>query len=153
MTPEERLTKLGFELPPVQAPLASYVPVRIHGGILYLAGQGPLQNGAPCFVGKLGGEVTVDQGIEAARLTVLNALAAIRLAIERLDRIEAVLSLTAYVASEPDFQSQHLVANGASELLFEVLGERGRHPRVAIGTNVLPLNLPLEISMVVAICP
>ncbi|PWE27521.1 LysR family transcriptional regulator [Pararhodobacter marinus] len=153
MTPEDRLSLLGLTLPSAQAPLASYVPARQHNGILHLSGQGPLKDGAPTITGQVGGDVTLEQGIAAARLTALNALAALKAALGDLSRIVAVQSLTAYVASAPGFHSQHLVMNGASDLLVEVLGEAGRHARVAVGTNALPMNLPVELSMIVAVTP
>lgn len=153
MTPEDRLSSLGLSLPAAQAPLASYVPTRQHNGILHLSGQGPLRDGAPTVTGQLGGEVSLEQGIEAARLTALNALAALKAELGELSRIASVQSLTAYVASAPGFHSQHLVMNGASDLLVEVLGDAGRHARVAVGTNALPMNLPVELSMIVAITP
>ncbi len=153
MTPEQKLAALGLSLPPVQAPLAAYVPARLLHSVLHLSGQGPLMAGKPVMTGLLGADLTLEQGQEAARLTALNALAAIRAEIGALSRIEAILSMTAYVASAPGFHSQHLVMNGASDLFVAVLGEAGRHARVAVGTNALPLNLPVELSLIVAVAP
>lgn len=153
MTPEDRLSALGLALPPAQAPLASYLPTRQHQGLLHLSGQGPLKGGAPILTGQLGDEVSLEDGIEAARLTALNALAALKAELGELSRILSVQSVTAYVASAPGFYSQHLVMNGASDLLVAVLGEAGRHARVAVGTNALPMNLPVELSMIVAVAP
>lgn len=151
MTPEDKLEALGLELPPISMPLASYIPTRMRDHVLHLSGQGPLRDGRPEYQGKVGTDLTLEQGQEAARLTALNALATIRSELGDLSRIKAVLSMTAYVACDPDFHFQHLVMNGASDLLVEVLGDAGRHARVAIGTNVLPLNLPVEISLIVEV--
>ncbi|MCW1934252.1 RidA family protein [Pararhodobacter zhoushanensis] len=153
MTPEQTLASLGLTLPVAQGPLAAYVPARVHNGLLYLSGQGPIKDGAPTITGRLGDDVTLEQGIEAARLTALNALAAIKAEIGDLSRIEAVLNLTGYVASAPGFFSQHLVINGASELLVALLGDAGRHARAAVATPALPMNLPVEVSMIVAVTP
>lgn len=151
MTPEHRLAALGLTLPPAPAPLAVYVPLRRHRDMVWLAGQGPLRDGRPLRTGKFGAELRLEDGAELARLTALNALAALKAELGELSRIRAILHLNGYVASTPDFLLHHLVINGASELLAEVLGDAGHHARVAMGTNVLPMDIPLEISMVVAI--
>lgn len=151
MTPEEKLDAMGLTLPPAPRPIASYVPTRRHNGVLYLAGQGPMLNGEALRTGKFGAELSLDDARELAEVSALNALAAVKLEIGELSKVRAILALTGYVASTVDFFSQHLAMNGASELLVEVLGEAGKHARVAIGTNVLPMNMPMELSMVVAV--
>lgn len=151
MSTQGRLQELGIELPAVSAPIAAYVSTRLMGNVLYISGQGPMTDGKVVARGKLGHDVTVAQGIAAARLSAINALAAIAAAIGNLDRVVQIAKLNGYVNCTPDFEEQHLVINGASELLVEVLGERGRHARAAIGTNALPLGMPVEIELVVEV--
>lgn len=151
MTPSARLKELGIELPKVSAPLAAYVPTRLMGNVLYISGQGPIVDGKIVARGKLGRDMTVEQGIAAARLSAINALAAIVSAAGNLDRVVQIVKLNGYVNSDDEFEQQHLVINGASELLLDVLGDRGRHARAAIGTNSLPMGMPVEIELVVEI--
>ncbi len=151
MTPSARLKELGIELPKVSAPLAAYVPTRLMGNVLYISGQGPIVDGKIVARGKLGRNMTVEQGIVAARLSAINALAAIVSAAGNLDRVAQIVKLNGYVNSDDEFEQQHLVINGASELLLDVLGDRGRHARAAIGTNSLPMGMPVEIELVVEI--
>lgn len=151
MTPSARLKELGIELPKVSAPLAAYVPTRLMGNVLYISGQGPIVDGKVVARGKLGRNMTVEQGIAAARLSAINALAAIVSAAGTLDRVAQIVKLNGYVNSDDEFEQQHLVINGASELLLDVLGDRGRHARAAIGTNSLPMGMPVEIELVVEI--
>lgn len=144
MTSSARLKELGIELPKVSAPLAAYVPTRLMGNVLYISGQGPIVDGKVVARGKLGRDMTVEQGIAAA-------LAAIVSAAGSLDRVAQIVKLNGYVNSDDRFEQQHLVINGASELLLDVLGDRGRHARAAIGTNSLPMGMPVEIELVVEI--
>jgi len=153
MSTQQRLKELGIDLPAVSAPLAAYVPTRLSGNMLYVSGQGPMTNGKVVARGKLGRDMTVAQGQAAARLSAINALAAIVSAVGDLDRVVQIVKLNGYVNSDDDFGEQHLVINGASELLVEVLGERGRHARAAVGTNALPLGMPVEIELVVEVSP
>jgi enamine deaminase RidA (YjgF/YER057c/UK114 family) len=151
MSASARLKELGIELPAVSAPLAAYVPTRIVENMLYISGQGPIVDGKIVARGKLGRDLNIEDGIAAARLSAINALAAIASAIGDLDRVVQIAKLNGYVNSTDDFELQHLVINGASELLVDVLGERGRHARAAVGTNSLPMGMPVEIELVVEI--
>lgn len=146
-----RLEELGVKLPAVSAPLAAYVSAKRLGNTLYISGQGPIVEGKIVTQGKLGRDLSIEEGIAAARLSAVNALAAIAHAIGDLDRVKGIVKLNGYVNSADDFDKQHLVINGASEFLVSVLGERGRHARAAIGTNALPMNMPVEIELVVEV--
>jgi enamine deaminase RidA (YjgF/YER057c/UK114 family) len=151
MSIANRLRELGIEVPAVSAPLAAYMPTRIMEHTLHISGQGPMVGGKVVARGKLGRDLTVAEGIEAARLSAVNAIGAIASAIEDLDRVKQIVKLNGYVNCVDSFEEQHLVINGASELLVEVFGERGRHARAAVGTNSLPLGMPVEIELVVEI--
>jgi enamine deaminase RidA (YjgF/YER057c/UK114 family) len=151
MNANARLKELGIELPKVSAPLAAYVPTRQVGNVLYISGQGPIVDGKIVARGKLGRDISVEEGIAAARLSAINALAAIASVVGDLDRVVQIAKLNGYVNSTDDFEQQHLVINGASQLLVDVLGERGRHARAAVGTNSLPMGMPVEIELVVEV--
>jgi enamine deaminase RidA (YjgF/YER057c/UK114 family) len=148
---EERLAELGIELPPAAAPLASYVPVRIAGQLAYVSGQVPLDGGRPTVLGRLGEGLTIEQGQAAARRCALQALAALRLALGSLDRVRGIVRLDVFVASAPGFTDQPKVANGASDVLVEVVGDEGRHARAAVGVSELPLDVPVEVAVVALI--
>ncbi|MEV0198706.1 RidA family protein [Nonomuraea sp. NPDC050691] len=148
MTPEEKLAELGLTLPEVVPPLAAYVPAVRTGDLVYTSGQVPMVEGKLPFVGKLGAELTVDQGREMARICALNALAALKSEVGDLGRIVRIVKAVVFVASEPGFTGQPQVANGASELLAEVLGEAGRHARSAVGVASLPLDAPVEVELI-----
>lgn len=137
-------------LPPPPAPGADYVRAKRFGSLLFLAGQLPFVDGRLPRTGRLGDAVDVEQGRELARLAALNALAVADAELGGLQDA-TVVSLTVYVASVPEFTSQHLVADGASGVLREVLGARGEHPRTAIATPVLPLDSPVEVQLVVGL--
>lgn len=151
MTPEDRLKRLGLVLPAPPTPVANFVTAVRDGALVYLSGQGPTVDGVPAIRGKLGGEVTPEQGYEAARLCALNLLGVLRREIGDLERVRRVVKLLVFVASETGFADQPRVANGASDLLVEVFGERGRHARSAIGTSQLPFDIPVEIEMIAAV--
>ncbi len=142
---EQRLQALGIALPEAAKPLAMYVPVKQTGKILYISGQIPAVDGKPAFLGKVGEDVTLEQAQEAARLCIVNMLSVVKGHIGDLDRVRQVVSIQAIVASRTGFDQQHVVANAASQLLWDVFGEAGRHARTAVGTNQLPLNVPIEI--------
>jgi len=148
---DERLAELGLELPPAAAPLASYVPVRISGDQAFVAGQVPLEDGRVLSVGKLGADVSIEQGQEAARRCALQALAALRDALGSLDRVRGVLKLDVFVASAPGFTDLPRVADGASDLLAEIFGEQGRHARVTVGVAELPLGASVEVGLLAQI--
>ncbi|MCX4549237.1 RidA family protein [Streptomyces sp. NBC_01387] len=144
---EARLTELGLTLPAVVPPLASYQPAVQSGVYVYTAGQLPMVEGKLPLVGKVGAEVTAEDAHDLARTCALNALAAVKSVVGDLDRIERVVKVVGFVASAPDFTGQPGVLNGASELLGEVLGDRGVHARSAVGVAVLPLDAPVEVEI------
>lgn len=150
---EKRIAELGLQLPPPARPGAEYVPSKRIGNLLFLSGQGPIRNGVPLFVGQVGGDISLEEGMEAARLATLNALAAIKAAAGSLDHVEEIVQVRGFVNSAPGFFLQPQVMNSASELLVAVFGERGRHARCALGTSSLPHNIPVEIEMIVALRP
>jgi enamine deaminase RidA (YjgF/YER057c/UK114 family) len=152
--PIERLRELGYELPAAPPPMASYVPTRlvpVGGGrsLLYVAGQVPIQDGQ-LLTGRVPNEVSVEQARDAARVCALNILAQIE-AAAGLDNVEQVAQLMGFVLSADEFGDQPTVINGASDLLVEVLGDAGRHSRVALGTNALPRGVTVEIAAVVVV--
>ena len=152
-SPEARLKALGIELPPVPKPIASYVPAVRTGNLVFLAGQGPVSGGKPTITGKVGREVSEEQGSKAARATILVALAALRAEIGSLDRVARIVKVVGFVNSAPGFTRQPWVMNGASDLLAEIFGEAGRHARTSVSVNELPLDIPVEIEMTVEIKP
>ena len=145
-----RLAELGLTLPSVVPPLASYVPAVQSGNFVYVSGQLPIVDGKLPYVGKLGAEVTVEQGAELARYCALNALAAID-ALVGLGRLVKIVKLTGFVASAEGFTGQPAVINGASNLFGDVLGEIGRHARSAVGVSELPLGAPVEVEVIAEI--
>jgi enamine deaminase RidA (YjgF/YER057c/UK114 family) len=142
-----RLAELGLTLPRVVPPLAAYVPAVQSGNHVYVSGQLPMVDGKLPYVGKVGAEVTVEQGTEMARTCALNALAAID-ALVGLGRVVKIVKLTGFVASAEGFTGQPAVINGASQLFGDVLGELGRHARSAVGVAELPLGAPVEIEVI-----
>ena len=145
---EERLAELGYRLPAVGAPMAQYLPAKKVGRMIYVSGQGPYLDGKPEVVGQVGGAVTPAEARGAARLAALNGLAAVRQLTGSLDVISQVVYVRGFVNSVLGFTEQPAVIDGASELLVDVFGERGRHARAALGTSSLPGNLPVEIEMI-----
>ncbi|TXH83625.1 MAG: RidA family protein [Rhizobium sp.] len=144
---EGRLKELGIVLPQAAAPAANYVPYVISGNLLYLSGQLPMENGKIGVTGHLGKDVDVAGGQRAAELCAINILAQAKAALGGdLGRIKRLIKLNGFVASTPDFVEQHLVINGASNLLANVLGEAGKHARAAVGMAALPLNAAVEID-------
>lgn len=148
---EERLSELGIELPAAPAPVASYLPVRLAGGLAFVAGQIPLDEGALRYPGKVGAEVSIEQGVDGARRCALQALAALRNELGSLDRVRGIVKVDVFVASAPGFVDQPQVANGASDTLVEIFGEAGRHARAAVGVAELPLGASVEVAIVAAI--
>ncbi|MEU7525350.1 RidA family protein [Saccharothrix sp. NPDC042600] len=145
-----RLAELGVELPPVAAPVAAYVPAVRSGNHVYTSGQLPFVSGSLAATGKVGGDVSPEEGKAHARTCALNALAAID-DLVGLDKVVRVVKLTGYVASAEGFTGQPAVVNGASELLGEVFGDAGRHARAAVGVAELPLGAPVEVDLIVEI--
>jgi enamine deaminase RidA (YjgF/YER057c/UK114 family) len=148
MSIDDRLTELGIELPPVAAPVASYIPVVVSNGLAFVAGQVPVEEGKPISVGRLGAELSEEEGAAAARRCALQALAALNAELGSLDRIKRIVKLTVWVASTSDFTSQSTVANGASDVLAEIFGDAGRHARAAVAAPALPLGVPVEVEVV-----
>ncbi|ONK13022.1 RidA family protein [Streptomyces sp. MP131-18] len=146
---EARLAELGIALPEVVPPVAAYVPAVRSGRYVYTSGQVPMVGGELPAAGKVGAEVSPERAKELARICALNALAAVKSVAGDLDRIERVVKVVGFVASAPGFTGQPQVINGASELFGDVLGERGRHARSAVGVAVLPLDAPVEVEIVV----
>ena len=145
-----RLAELGLTLPQVVPPLAAYVPAVQSGNYVYVSGQLPFVDGKLPYAGKVGAEVTAEQGAELARYSALNALAAID-ALVGLGRIVKIVKITGFVASAEGFGDQATVINGASELFGAVLGELGRHARSAVGVAELPLGAPVEVEVIAEI--
>ncbi len=149
MSIEARLNELGITLPEAAAPVASYQPVVVHGGVAYVSGQLPFVD-SKLATGRLGENVSLDDGMEAARACGLMICAQLK-AAGLLERVERVVKLGAFVSSTEEFTDQPKVANGASDLMFEVFGEAGRHARAAVGVPVLPLGAAVEVDAVIAI--
>jgi enamine deaminase RidA (YjgF/YER057c/UK114 family) len=151
MGAEERLQELGIDLPLPPQPMASYVPVSVTGGHAYVSGQVPTAEGKLLWTGKLGHDLDVAAGAEAARHCALQALSALRAELGSLDRVRRIVRLGVFVASAPGFTDQPKVANGASDLLAEVFGDSGRHARIAVGVPELPLGAPVEVEVLAEI--
>ncbi|WP_431901569.1 RidA family protein [Nonomuraea sp. bgisy101] len=148
MTPEEKLAELGLTLPEVVAPLAAYVPAVRTGDHVYTSGQVPMVEGKLPLTGKVGAEVSVEEGRDLARICALNALAAVKSQIGDLSKVKRIVKVVVFVASAPDFTAQPQVGNGASELLRDVFGDLGVHARSAVGVAVLPLDAPVEVELI-----
>ena len=136
-------------LPDPPSPLASYVPAVLSGNLLFLSGILPLRDGKLAYAGKLGADVSVEEGYEAAKLTAISALASIKKQLGSLDQVARVVRMCGHVASAPGFTQQPQVVNGASDFLVEVFGDVGRHARLALGAAELPLNAPIELELIV----
>jgi enamine deaminase RidA (YjgF/YER057c/UK114 family) len=146
---DAQLAALGLVLPAPPKPVATYIPVVKVGDLLFLSGMIPLRDGSLIMAGKLGQEISIEQGYEGAKICLLNALAVIHQEFGTLDRVKQVVKMVGYVASTADFVQQPAVINGASDLLVKLFGDAGRHARVAVGAAALPLNAPVEIELIV----
>ncbi|HVJ35463.1 MAG TPA: RidA family protein [Terriglobia bacterium] len=146
-----KLAELKIELPQAAAPVANYVPVVVTGNQAFVAGQVTVWNGERKFLGKLGKDFSAEEGQQAARLCGLNILAQLQAALGDLDRVKRVVKLGVFVNCEANFTDQPKVANGVSDLMVEIFGEAGKHARSAVGVNVLPLNVAVEVDAVVEI--
>lgn len=149
-TPTARLAELGITLPQIVPPLAAYVPAARTGSLVYTSGQLPMVDGHLSQSGKLGAEVSAEQGYALARQCALNGLAAID-GLVGIDRIVRVVKVVGFVASDPSFTGHPTVVNGASDLLGEVFGDAGKHARSAVGVASLPLDAPVEVELIVEI--
>jgi enamine deaminase RidA (YjgF/YER057c/UK114 family) len=148
---EDRLAELGLSVPDVAAPVASYVPAVRTGSYVYTAGQVPLRDGDPGATGKVGAGVSPEEASACAQQCALNAIAAVKAEIGDLDAVKRVVKVVCFVASAPDFTGQPQVANGASDLLGKAFGDAGAHARSAVGVAVLPLDVPVEVEIIVEV--
>jgi enamine deaminase RidA (YjgF/YER057c/UK114 family) len=153
MSAEVRLKELGIVLPSLGTPVANYLPYRLAGNILYLAGQGPRDESGKQLTGKLGKDISVEEGYRRARLVGLGLLAATRDALGSLDRVDYIVKLLGMVNAVPDFNDSPKVINGCSDLFVEVFGDAGRHARSAVGNVMLPNQISVEIEGIVAVKP
>ena len=151
MNIEKRLQELEIDLPNAPEPVAAYVPAVIVNKLVFTSGQGCHLNGVEKYKGKLGENLTIEEGYQAARQSILNCLAVLKKHLGNLNKIKRIVKVLGFVASAPGFDKQTYVINGASELLEEIFGENGKHARSAIGTNQLPFDIPVEIEMIVEI--
>lgn len=148
---EEKIKELGIELPDAAAPAAMYVPVKKTGNLLFVSGQIPVLKGEMQFSGKAGSEKSLEDAQASARLCAINIIAQAKAFLGDLDKVKSIVKITVFVASETGFDKQHLVANGASQVLFDVFGETGRHTRSAVAVNQLPLNALTEVEAIIEI--
>jgi enamine deaminase RidA (YjgF/YER057c/UK114 family) len=150
MTILEKIHSLGLTLPTVPVPIAAYVNCVRSGNLLFLSGGLPI-DGDKKIIGKVPTDVSIDEAKEGARMIVLNRLAVIQDEIGSLDQVKQIVALNAFVNSEPDFYGHPQVVNGASELLVEIFGDKGKHSRTALGAAALPLNVAVEINFIVEV--
>jgi enamine deaminase RidA (YjgF/YER057c/UK114 family) len=148
---EARLKSLGIALPAAPNPVANYVPSCLAGNLLFISGQISRAADGAVSKGRLGADLTIDQGREAARLAALNVLAQVKAAVGELDRVAQVVRLTGFVNAAPDFTDHPQVVNGASDLMVEVLGDKGRHTRAAVGVSSLPMGCAVEVDAILLI--
>jgi enamine deaminase RidA (YjgF/YER057c/UK114 family) len=147
---EENIKNLGLNIPELPKALANYVPYKIVGKTMYISGQAPVQNGELIYKGKVGSDITIEDGIKAARLCVTNIIAAVKTGLEGdWGKLDSFVKLTGFVNCQDDFTDQPKIINGASDMLVEIFGDQGRHARVAVGSNALPLGISVEIDAIV----
>jgi len=149
MSYDRKLRELGLSLPPAPTPVATYIPAVRAGDLLFLSGVLPFKDGQLAFRGKLGRDMSVDEGYDAARLALLNALALVKQECGSLDQVKKIVRMVGHVASAEGFIQQPAVVNGASDLLVKIFGDIGRHARLAVGAAELPLNAPVELELIV----
>lgn len=150
-TPEQRLQQLGIQLPEGATPLGNYTDVVQSGKLLFLAGKGPLQSNGQYIKGKLGASLSVGQGYEAARLVAIQQIAVLKRELGSLSRVKRIVKVNGFVNSDNNFSEQPKVINGFSDLMVDIFGESGKHARTALGVNVLPSDMAVEIEMIVEI--
>lgn len=148
---EKKIEELGIYLPEMSPPKALYIPVRQLGNALFVSGQVPFENGDLRYSGKVGGARTLSEGQDAAQLCIVNLLAAVKAYLGDLDKVKNVVKVQAFVNSTADFTEQHLVVNAASQLLFDVFGDCGRHARTAVAVPVLPMDATVEIEAILEV--
>lgn len=148
---EEKLTEMGIEIPVAAKPVASYIPYRRTGNLIYISGQDCRVDGKLEYEGKVGDDVSEEEAYDAARITAINLLAILKDAVGDLDKVVKIVNLHGFVNSADGFVRQPMVINGASDFLLEVFGEKGKHSRCALSANELPFNTPVEIEMIVEV--
>ena len=148
---EDKLKSLGITLPSPPKPAGSYIPVVITNKMAFVSGQIPIQDGKVVFTGKVSKDISVEEAQKAARLCVINGLAQLKAELGSLDKISKIIKVSGFVNSLPEFTDQPKVINGASDLLYEIFGEKGKHARIAVGVTSLPLNSAVEVDLVAEI--
>ena len=148
---EQKLKELNLELPPCPEPVGAYVPGVVHGDLVFVSGQTPIKDDTLVFKGKVGKDLSVEEGYKAAKLSVLRCLSELKATVSDLDKVEGILKLTGFVNSTGDFEEQPQVINGASDLLLKIFGEKGKHARAAIGVSTLPGNAAVEVELIAKI--
>jgi enamine deaminase RidA (YjgF/YER057c/UK114 family) len=152
MSIEAKLKELGITIPPAPAPAANYVPFAIEGKLVFIAGQVPRSaDGKLLYVGKVGKDVSEKDGYEAAKLCALNGLAQLQAAVGSLDKVKRIVRVGGFVNCPPDFTNQPQVINGASDLIVQIFGDKGRHARTAVGAGSLPANVAVEVEIIASI--
>lgn len=151
MNIENKLKSMNLELPEPLSPIGNYAPVVRAGSLLFLSGHGPRSGGKPVMTGKVGQDLAIEQGYEAAKLSTLNCLSSIKKELGDLDKVKRIVKLLGMVNCTEDFREHPKVINGASDLLVELFGESGKHARSAVGMQSLPMDIPVEIEMIVEI--
>ena len=147
---DENIKNLGLNIPDLPKALANYVPYKLIGKTIYISGQAPVQNGELIYKGKVGSDISIEEGIEAAKLCVINIIAALKTGLEGdWDKLDSFVKLTGFVNCQDNFTDQPMIINGASDMLVEIFGDQGRHARVAVGSNALPLGIAVEIDAIV----
>lgn len=152
-TPEANLRRLNIQLPPISQPIANYVRAVQTGNLVFLSGHAPKRSDGTLITGKVGTDLSIEQGYEAAKITTLNLLATLQETIGSLDRVRRIVKVTGYVNCGPDFTKHPQVINGCSDLLISVFGERGKHARSAMAMVSLSNNMAVEIEMIVEVAP
>ena len=149
---EENIKNLGIVIPDMPAPLANYVPYKVSNTVVYISGQGPVKNGELAYKGKVGEDITIEEGIKAAELCCINIIAALKKSINGdWNRLDSFLKLGGFVNCNNNFYDQPKIINGASDLLVNIFGDQGRHARFAVGSNTLPMNISVEIDAIIKI--
>jgi len=147
---DENIKNLGLNIPDLPKALANYVPYKIIGKTIYISGQAPVQNGELIYKGKVGSDISIEDGIQAAKLCVINIISALKTGIEGdWNKLDSFVKLTGFVNCQDNFTDQPKIINGASDMLVEIFGDQGRHARVAVGSNALPLGIAVEIDAIV----
>ncbi|MHA1723188.1 MAG: RidA family protein [Candidatus Baldrarchaeia archaeon] len=151
MSVEKKLESLGLSLPKPPKPVAAYIPAVKTGNVIFISGQIPVVEGKVRYKGKVGQDISVEEGYEAAKICALNALSIIKDIVGSLDKVKRIVRIVGYVNCTEDFEEPHKVVNGASEFLVKIFGEKGRHARLALGSNALPLGAAIELEMIVEV--